>query len=261
MRKKKPLIGLALSGGGVRGGAHIGVLKVLEEHGIKIDMVAGTSAGSAVAALFAYGYNSSQLADIFVKADLLDLLRLRPSRMGLITPTGYSKIISQFTDNGKIEDAKIPLFIVAANLITKKSVVFDKGDVTLAVHASSAIPGLMNPVRHDNMLLADGGILNNCPVDVLHERGADVILAVNLSCGANFEPKNTIDIIFRAMDMIVDYNPLNIKADWVLSPIDEPIGILDRRMIEKSMQLGEKAARENIDTLLGFLKNMQTDGR
>ena len=250
---KKPRIGLALGGGGVRGGAHVGVLKVLEEYGIEIDLIAGTSAGSVVAALFAHGYTADDIAGIFVNAELTDLLSLRPSRMGLMTPTGCSKLIKQHTNDGRIENCKIPLYIVTADLISRRQIVFTEGETALAVHASSAIPGLMNPVRHNGMLLADGGILNNCPADIVRNAGADIVLAVNLHCIANFEPKNTMDIIFRAMDMVGDSITGDALADWLVYPIDEPIGILEKHMIEKSMHLGEKAARASINQLLAIL--------
>ena len=247
-------VGLALGGGGVRGGAHIGVLKVLEEYGIKIDLIAGTSAGSAVAALYAYGYKAQQIEEIYAKTDVIDLLKWRPTKKGLVNPSGYSKILSQYTDNGKIEDAKIPLYIVTTDLISRKQVIFNSGDIVTAVTASSAIPGMMPPVRHNGMLLSDGGILNNCPCDVLRNNGADIILAVNLSCIANYEPKNTVDIVFRAMDIITDHSEQSVHADWIISPIDVPVGILERHMIEKSMRMGEKNARRNIDSLLSLLQ-------
>jgi len=253
-KAKKPQIGLALGGGGVRGGAHVGVLKVLEEHGVQIDMLAGTSAGAAVAALYAFGHGPQSLEHILGKLNPREILRLQPGKMGLISSRGYGEMIREHTKGGLIEQAGKRLFIVAADLIGQKEYIFTSGDAALAVSASSALPGLMPPLRHKGMLLADGGILNNCPVKCLYEAGADLVLAVNLSCLADYEPKSTVDVLMRSMDIISNNNMGYIKADWLVSPISEPIGVLDRHMMEKARRLGEEAARREIGRLLELLK-------
>ncbi|MCL2677666.1 MAG: patatin-like phospholipase family protein [Clostridiales bacterium] len=252
-KKARPKIGLALGGGGVRGGAHIGVLKVLEEHGVEIDMLAGTSVGAAVAALYAFGHGPQSLREILGSLNLWEILRPRPGRMGLISSRGYAELIRRHTNNGLIEQAQKQLLVVSVDLISQKEFVFTSGEVAPAVQASSAIPGLMPPLPHRGMLLADGGILDNCPVRCLREAGAEVVLAVNLSCRAAHEPKNTVDVIFRAMDIITNNNAGRTEADWLVSPISEPIGVLERNMTERAMQLGEEAACREIGRLMTLL--------
>ena len=243
----------------MRAGAHIGVLEVLEENNIHIDMVAGTSAGAAVAALYAWGCNSQTMKDLFLHLDLPALIGARPSMTGLLIPEGYLRIIRTQTNDGNIEDARIPLFIVAADLVSKKQFVFQKGNIATAVHASSALPGLIKPVKQDDMLLIDGGILNNCPGNILRENGADIVLAVNCSCMAPYKPKNHVDVLFRAMDMIGDCDPGRIDGDWVISPINRPMGILERKAIEKSYLLGKECANAHIDELKEILRKYYGD--
>ncbi|MCL2817097.1 MAG: patatin-like phospholipase family protein [Clostridiales bacterium] len=258
IKKARPKIGLALGGGGVRGSAHVGVLNVLEEYGVEIDMLAGTSAGSAVAALYAFGYSPQSLQEILGSLNLREILRLSPGRMGLISSRGYAELIRKHTNNGLIEQAAKKLFIVSVDLISQKEFVFTSGEVAPAVQASSSLPGLMPPLRHQGMLLADGGILNNCPARCLYDAGADVVLAVNLSCLAEYEPKNTVDVLFRSMDIIANNNSGQADADWVVNPITEPIGVLDRHMLERARQLGEEAARREIGRLLELLASYES---
>lgn len=260
MNRSKPKIGIAFGGGGTRAGAHVGVLEVLEANGISADIVSGTSAGSAIAALYAWGYNSAYLKQLFFSAELRSLVDARPSLTGLLVPQGYLDIIRQQTGDGNIEDSAKPLYIMAADLVSRSKIIFDKGSIVTAVHASSAMPGIMKPVKSGSMMLADGGILNNCPTQVLREHGADIVLGINCSCMAEFRPKNHIDILFRAIDMMGDGNPDNIEADWLISPIDEPLGVLDKKAIEKSYELGKHCALQHIEELKELLRNYGNQG-
>jgi len=252
--KKKPKIGIAFGGGGTRAGAHIGAMEILEQNNIKADMVAGTSAGAAAAALYAWGYDSSFMKDVFLNMELSELIGPKPSMTGLLVPEGYLKIIREHTGDGNIEDAFLPLYIIAADLVSKKQVVFTKGNIARAVHASSAIPGLIKPVKIGDMLLTDGGIINNCPADVLREQGADIVLAINCSCIAPYSPKNHIDVVLRAIDMTGGCDPEKLDADWVISPIIEPLGILDRHAMEKSYIMGRQCAEAHIEELKELIK-------
>lgn len=252
---KKPKIGIAFGGGGTRAGANIGALEVLEQNNIKIDMVSGTSAGSAAAALCAWGYDSHFIKEIFLNTDLTELIGPKPSMTGLLVPEGYLKIIREHTGDGNIEDAFLPLYIVSADLVSKKQVIFTEGNIARAVHASSAIPGLIKPVKLGDMLLTDGGIINNCPADVLRANGADIVLAINCSCMAPYKPKNHIDVVLRAMDMTGGCDPEKIDADWLINPIEEPLGILDRHAMEKSYIMGKQCAEAHIEELKELISN------
>ncbi len=247
-----PKIGIAFGGGGFKGAAHIGVLKVLAKHNIKADMVAGTSVGSAVAALYASGYSWDMIELIFKKMDLESLVRLRPGRKGLISGNAYAELIHTCTKGKKIEQMDIPLKIVAVDLISWKKVVFDQGDTAIAVQASSAIPGVFTPVRYKDMLLVDGFLLNNCPSDIVRSMGADIVLAIDLSSPDYREPKNMIEIITRSLEIATAANE-QIEADLILRPIPYFMEMLKADKISEAMDLGEQAANEHIDELIAMI--------
>ncbi len=207
-------IGLVLSGGGARGLAHVGVLKVLEAEGIRPDIVVGTSMGSIVGGLYASGYSAGEIELIARQLDwsrtfddapprrhqpytvrqldagLNSDIRLSVTREGISLPRGVLQgqnlglvLDELFQVNGdslRLENLPIPFAAVAADLETGQAVVLDKGDVSLAVRASMSIPGALEPVEYGGRLLVDGGIANNMPVDVARAMGADVIIAVDV---------------------------------------------------------------------------------
>ena len=244
-------LGIAFGGGGFKGGAHVGVLKVLDEYGIKPDMVAGTSIGSAVAALFASGYTWQMMETLLCQFDLDAMTKVRPSRSGLIPATGYTELIHTCVKGKKIEEMEIPLKIVAVDLVSRKKVVFDKGETAPAVRASSAIPGVFTPVKMGEMLLVDGFLLDVCPAGVVREMGADVVVAISLFSPNYSVPQNMVEIINRSIDIAAAANR-RIEADWLLEPIPNYMDGLSSKIIPQCIELGEQAARANIQGLLGL---------
>ncbi len=251
---KKPVIGVTFSGGGLKGAAHIGVIKVLEEYGVPIHMVSGTSIGSAIAALYASGYNWRQMDILFTKFPVEDMLKIRPSRMGLIPATQYIELIRVCTKGLKIEEMSIPLRIVAVDLVQWRKVVFDKGDTASAVRASSAIPAIFTPVKMGDMLLADGYLMDNCPTEELYKLGADLVLAVDLFFPSYEEPKHIFDVVMRSID-VATLPGRNVKADWIVTPINKYVSVMDKKMIPECQRMGEEAARAKIDELLTLIEN------
>jgi len=249
---KQPKLGIAFGGGGFKGGAHVGVLKVLDEYGIKADMVAGTSIGAAVAALYAGGYSWQMMETLLRQFDLDSLMKVRPSRKGLIPADKYTELIHTCVGGKRIEEMNIPLKIVAVDLISWKKIVFDKGETAMAVRASSAIPGVFTPVKMGNMLLADGYLLDSCPAGVVRDMGADIVIAISLFAPNHSEPQNMVEIINRSID-IATAAVRNIDADWQLNPIPHYLDALNAKIIPQSIQLGEHAAREHIGELLPLL--------
>ena len=245
----KPKIGIAFGGGGFKGGAHVGVLKVLDEYGIKPDMVAGTSIGSAVAALLASGYTWQMMETLLCQFDLDAMMKVRPRRSGLIQADDYTELIHTCVKGKKIEEMDIPLKIVAVDLVSWKKVVFDKGETAPAVRASSAIPGVLTPVKMGDMLLADGFLLDVCPTRVVREMGADIVLAISLFSPNHSVPQNMVEIINRAIDIATAANR-HIEADWLLEPIPHYLDGLSSKIIQQCIELGEQAARANISSLL-----------
>lgn len=159
-------VGLVLSGGGIRGIAHLGVIKALIKAGIKISAISGTSAGSIVGALYAAGIGPDEALDLFSKTKLLKFIRPAGS-LGLVSIEHTSSLFKEIFTENLIERLKIPLTIAATNFSQGKLVYFDKGPLIPAIQASCAIPGVFRPIRIDGQLFVDGGILNNFPVEPL----------------------------------------------------------------------------------------------
>ena len=190
MEAKRLKIGLALGGGGPRGLAHIGVLKVLEENGIPIDYVAGASMGALIGAIYAAGVEMERLEEIALNMDLKQTaLMLAPTiaRSGLIEGRRVREFIKSFVGDANIEELKIPFAAVATDINTGEEMVIDRGSVAEAVRASISVPGVFTPVRLGERFLVDGGLVNPVPVSVVREMGAEVVIAVNVmvSVGKN----------------------------------------------------------------------------
>ena len=178
---KPPRIGLALGGGAARGFAHIGVIQVLEEAGLRPDLVVGTSAGSVVAALYAAGKTPSELN---VLADAMDETALTdwsyPGR-GVIRGDALAKFVRSATGGRTIEQMKLPLGIVATDLDSGSAILFRRGDTATAVRASSAVPAVFQPVKIGSREYVDGGLVAPVPVRFAREMGAELVIAVDIS--------------------------------------------------------------------------------
>ncbi len=250
--QRRKTVGVAFGGGGMKGSAHVGVLKVLAEYGVPIDFVAGTSIGSAVAALYASGYDWQKMDTVFNEYDVQSLIKVRPSLKGLIPADAYTEFIRTCTKGKRIEEMDVPLKIVATDLISRKKIVFSQGDTAIAVRASSAIPGYFTPVKMGDMLLVDGYILDNCPGGVVRRMGADVVIAISLHVGDVSEPTNILGIVQRSLDIAAD-SFQKIDADIVLRPIDKPMPSLNAESIAVCRKLGEDCAREHINEILQLI--------
>ena len=180
---KPKRLGLALGGGGARGFAHVGVLQVLEEAGIKPDLVVGTSAGSLVGALYASGKTGAQLqriAETMEESAITDWALPFLNR-GVLRGEALARYVTAQTQGRKIEELPIRLGIVATDLNLGEGVLFQRGDTATAVRASSAVPSVFLPVRINNRDYVDGGLVAPVPVRYAREMGAEVVLAVDIS--------------------------------------------------------------------------------
>jgi NTE family protein len=181
--RTRPTIGLALSGGGARGLAHIGVLKVLTAAGIPIDCIGGTSMGGVLAAAFACGIPIDEIEATAMQLahmrELVRLLDLSPQRRGLLEGMRVRDFLARLFLDRNIENLPIRLALPAVDLVQAREIVFTSGLVLPAVLATIAIPGLFQPVEIGPYRLVDGGILNNLPVDRVRELGADIVIAID----------------------------------------------------------------------------------
>ncbi|MCJ7565964.1 MAG: patatin-like phospholipase family protein [Anaerolineales bacterium] len=181
--RKSPRVGLALSGGGARGLAHIGVLKVFEEQGVPIHALAGTSMGGLIAAAYAAGMSVSELEAAALKMtnlrELVALVDLRPPRRGLLAGEHVRKYLAKFVDEDlTFAELKLPLAMQAVDLNSGKEHTLREGNLLDAVMATSAFPGVFPPVEIQGYQLVDGGVLNNLPTELPRQLGADVVIAV-----------------------------------------------------------------------------------
>ena len=178
--KKKYKLGLALSGGGARGFAHPGVLKAIEEHGLKPDIISGTSAGALAAVFYADGYTSDEMIDLFSKKDWREFAEIKIPTNALFGSSGFRKFLKKHLRAKNFEDLQIPVKVVTTNFDEGFSVTFDKGPIIDPVIASCSIPIIFAPVVINDVHYVDGGLFKNFPVSTIREE-AETVIGVNVS--------------------------------------------------------------------------------
>ena len=256
--KKIPKLGLALGGGAARGFAHIGVLQVLEEEGIKPALVVGTSAGSVVASFYASGKTGQQLqwlADTMDESQFTDWANPFSGR-GILRGEALGKYINSQLNGMKIEDMKLPLGIVATDLRTGDGILFRRGDVATAVRASSAVPSVFEPVQIAGKDYVDGGLVSPVPVRYARQMGADLVLAVDIS--SRPEDAKTTDMLkvllqtFSIMGKSISQLELT-QADVVVRPALPDIGSTEFSARKKSIEAGRAAMKQAMPQLRALL--------
>lgn len=270
--RARPRIGLALGGGGVRGLAHVGVLQVLAEAGIPIHAIAGVSMGAIVATAYALtdrfpdalialvrGFDAgpfkalprgSQPGGVWTSVRrLIDVERFLINNVfswGVVHDKGAA-LAEALTGERRLEDARVPLGVVACDLRSGKSVVFRTGSAALALQASAALPGFFRPVEHEGRLLADGGYVGMVPTWVAREMGADVVIAVDADpTHALDDIQDGLHALLRALDITSQRykEALLGDADVVIRPdFGGPVETLDFSRIEDCIEAGARAAR------------------
>ena len=256
--KKIPKLGLALGGGAARGFAHIGVIQVLEENGIKPDLVVGTSAGSLVAAFYASGKTGAQLqwlADTMDESQLTDWTIPFMSR-GMLRGEALGRYVNSQLNGAKIEDLKMPLGIVATDLQTGDGILFRRGDIATAVRASSAVPSVFEPVRIGNKDYVDGGLVSPVPVRSARQMGADIVIAVDIS--SRPEDAKTTDMLkvllqtFSIMGKSISQLEM-AQAEVVVRPALPDVGSAEFTARQKSIEAGRAAMRLALPALKAAL--------
>ena len=181
--KRPPKIGLALGGGAARGFAHVGVIAALEEAGIKVDYVVGTSAGSLVGAIYASGKNAAQLQEVALKMEEAEITdwTLPFGNRGILRGQALSDYVNRQVNNKLIESLPVPFGVVATDLKSGQGVLFQRGDTGMAVRASSAVPSIFTPVNIGGREYVDGGLVAPVPVRFAKQMGAELVIAVDIS--------------------------------------------------------------------------------
>jgi NTE family protein len=197
-RRRSKKIGLALSGGAVLGAAHVGALRAMDEHGLQIDAVAGTSIGAFVGALLAFGKSWREIGDIAAELDWFDISRFAPSRYGLLSNEKMGALLREVLGEVTFDQARIPFYAVATDAATGETVVLEDGRVDQAVMASTCIPGVFSPVTINGRMLIDGGVVENIPVSPLEKRKGRPIVSIDLIANASRRsPDHVIDIMLN----------------------------------------------------------------
>ena len=247
-------IGLALGGGSVLGAAHIGVLRAMEEKGVHISALSGTSVGALVAGLYAFGVPVDEIEQMSLKNKWFDISSIRLSKFSLFANDKLATIIKDRLGDVLIEDAKIPLAIIATDIVSGERVEFVRGRLADAVQASTCLPGVYAPVEIDGRLLVDGGLVDNVPVSALKGLGAKYSIAIDLSTNRHYQkPENIIDVISNAVDISMNHAiKLQLRsADLVIAP---DVTAKSRINIDEVKQLIEIGYVETTERLQKFNK-------
>jgi len=262
---KPAKIALVLGAGSSKGFAHIGVLKILESNKIPIHMIVGTSVGSAVGSLYAYGYDAFKLQKLsfsIEKEDIIDPLYI-PSN-GFIKGEKLEEFINKSVKNTPMEKLKIPFYAVATDLEKGQEIVFAKGNTGTAVRASCSIPGIFRPVKISDKLYVDGGVISPVAVEAAKRLGADVVIVVDISSGIErTQPEGTIETILQSINIM--YSKLGSiqasQADVVIRPKVSHIGSADFSKKHEAILEGEKAAIEALPQIMNIITQLRQEGR
>jgi len=273
-------IGLALSGGGVRGLAHIGVLKVLTEAEIPIYAIAGTSAGGLIGALYAAGISPQRMEEEALRMTsprrLLSFLNRALPFRGILSAQKVAEYLESFLDDLTFDQLRILLAVVAVDLNSGQKVVLNEGRVVDAVRATTALPGLISPVERDGQLLVDGGLLDNLPADVARRMGAERVVAVDISTDEAslvslteelkrrpFVPDSLAemaDVLWRSLAVMMrDVNRRSLeeaRPDLLIRPAI-PVGVTVLTGLTRAAEViaaGEEAARAALPRLKELLR-------
>jgi NTE family protein len=251
---KLPKVGLVLSGGAARGFAHVGVIRVLEREKIPVDVIVGTSVGSLVGAIYADRKDSFELERIafsLEERDVFDYSFISPTQ-GFVRGDRLEEFVLRRLSAKEIEKLKVPFAAVATDIQNGEVVVLRSGSVSRAVRASSSIPGIFIPVNYQGRLLVDGGVLNNVPVDVARQMGAEVVIAVNLAAGKKAaQVSNIFDAMVQSLYlMAVENAEAKLRqADLVIQPKVSHIALIDFSRKKELLTLGIQAAEEALPSL------------
>jgi len=252
----KPKIGLALSGGGARGFAHVGVLAVLAENNIHVDMIAGTSAGSIVGGALAAGMTPDEIAAMSTKVGWTNMTRPSLSPLGLLSNAPMGRFLKQQFPVNRFEDMPIPFAAVTCDFELGQEVILSgSGDLIFAIRSSCAVPGVFAPLKDDSgRMLVDGGVVSPMPTDAVRRMGADVVIAVDLmACGATFRarPRTLVGMIFQsAMALLrAASRNQNYHADIIIEPQIAHLRPDEISKRDEFIELGKAAAREKIDEI------------
>ncbi|HVN24605.1 MAG TPA: patatin-like phospholipase family protein [Syntrophorhabdales bacterium] len=256
--KREPKVALVLGGGSAKGFAHVGVIRVLEQEKIPVNMIVGTSVGSLIGSIYASnpdGFQLEWLAFKIEKSDILDF-SIVYSKMGPVQGAKLESFVERNVAAKRIEDTKIPFFPVATDLNTGETVTLEKGSMARAVHASCAIPGIFAPVTFDKRMLVDGGVTDNVACDIARKKGADIIIGVSLQKDVkNYQIDSAIDVIAQSINIMArEASRSKLEcADVIIEPDLHGVPLFDFSQKKLMMEEGIKATGKAVPKIQSLL--------
>ncbi len=248
-----PKINLALGGGGARGFAHIGVLQIFKEAGIKISGMVGTSMGALVGSTYAAGTDLYYLGQLVEYLRWEDLIDLRIPSLGLIDGEKVKAVIDLLTKKKCFEDLPIPFWVIATDLYTGDEVIFKSGLLAPAVRASISIPGVFHPVEFKGKILVDGAVVAGVPVSIAKQMEGDITIAVNVGFNhTQHQVNNIFDVMSKVMDIMgnrLDEQQTKL-ADLTITPQLGNIGTMHFQRAKECVNIGRNAAENILPELL-----------
>lgn len=255
---RKPVkVALVLGAGAAKGFAHVGVLKVLEANSVPVHMVVGTSVGSLVGSLYAYGYPAYDLQKIAMGLERGELVDLTVPDNGFVKGELLEAYVNRMIRGTTMENLRIPFYVIATDIGSGEEVVFGRGNTGRAVRASCSIPGIFQPVRIGDRTYVDGGVVSPVAVDVARRMGADAVIAVDISGGvSDATPDTTLDTIFQSINIM--YSKIaesqRSRADVVILPKVGHIASGDFTKRHEAILEGEKAAQDVLPKIQALLR-------
>jgi NTE family protein len=263
MTDTRPTLGLALSGGTAKSVAHIGVLEALTEAGIRVDCIAGTSGGAIVGAIYAAGFTVEELRDVARALRWKDLARLTWPRLGLLNNSGIARFLTALLGDLTFAELRIPLAIVATDLLTGEKVVFRQGKVSTAAMISCSIPNVFEPVEHEGCLYSDGGLVEYLPVETVREFRPRVVVAVNLGHreGRTQRPRHLLHMAMTVTGIVARHNAAHseLLADIVIRPPTGEFPAFDLMASSRLIQVGYEAAKARVPEIRALLDALPAD--
>jgi len=258
VRRTKPTLGIALSSGMALSIAHIGVLTALEEAGLEISCIAGTSGGAIVGACYAAGVSLEAIAEGASTIRWRRIAGLQRPRLGVFSSENIATFVTSQIGDITFADLRIPFRAVAVDLLTGEEIHIGEGDVGQAVRASCTIPGVFDPVPMEGRLLVDGGLVNRIPVDVVARMGADIVIGSDVSYEARRGrlPKNVLEVTLTALSFIGEERAVRHRelADFMIYPRMEGISSLNVSRWREAIQDGKDAANDVIPSIQQEIK-------
>lgn len=252
-QEKRPIVALVLGSGGARGYAHIGVIQVLEQHGIHPDFIVGTSAGSIVGSIYASGKTANELRDIALNMKANDVRDVKIDLKGFFDGKKVENYVNEQVNNTPLEKLKTPMYVVATQLKEGKKVVFNYGNTGQAVRASVSIPSMFVPTKIGEDEYVDGGLVSPVPVKVAHDLGADIIIAVDiLAQPIHTETSNVWGLFNQNINIMQNHLAREELqyADVIIQPeLKEKAHIFDVKNREITIQAGRDAAQKQLTAI------------